>query len=139
MEEERQGNWPGLADDVVTILRCISCEGEVRQKAGGVGCADCGREYLLVKGIPRFVEAEHYAGSFGFQWHIFRKTQLDNENSPRSEKDFERRTGLTCWFYDCGLEDLRVAMQPISVTGRKPEGAPPMHESRDREVQRCAE
>ena len=38
----------------------------------------------------RFVDAEQYAGSFGFQWHIFRK-QLDNDKSRRSETDFRRR------------------------------------------------
>jgi hypothetical protein len=26
------------------------------------------------------------------------------------------------WFEDCGLEDLRVVLQPIAVSGRKPAG-----------------
>ena len=45
------------------------------------------------------------------------------------------------WFEDCGLEDLRVVLQPISVTGRKPDAVPAVlaHEDESIEVQRCAE
>jgi SAM-dependent methyltransferase len=31
-----------------------------------------------MNGIPRFVRDESYAGSFGFQWNKFRRTQLDS-------------------------------------------------------------
>jgi SAM-dependent methyltransferase len=93
MERDKQ-NWPGLADEILAILRCLSCQNGLRQEEGGVVCSECGRKYPNVKGVFRFVDAEHYAGSFGFQWHIFRKTQLDNEESRRSEQDFERRTGF---------------------------------------------
>jgi SAM-dependent methyltransferase len=93
MEKDKQ-NWPGLADEILAILRCLSCQSGLRQEEGGVVCPGCGRKYPKVKGVFRFVDAERYAGSFGFQWHIFRKTQLDNEESRRSEQDFERRTGF---------------------------------------------
>ncbi len=48
------------------------------------------------------------------------------------------------WFEDCGLEDLRVILQPISVSGRKPALVPAAvldtSEKDDSfEVQRCAE
>ena len=93
METDKQ-NWPGLADEILAILRCLSCQSRLRPEEGGVVCPECGRRYPKVKGVFRFVDAEHYAGSFGFQWHVFRKTQLDNEESRRSEQDFERRTGF---------------------------------------------
>lgn len=93
MERDKQ-TWPGLADEILAILRCLSCQSGLRQEEGGVQCPRCGRKYPNVKGVFRFVDAEHYAGSFGFQWHIFRKTQLDNDESRRSEQDFERRTGF---------------------------------------------
>ncbi len=93
MERDKQ-NWPGLADEILAILRCLSCQSGLRQEEGGVLCPECGRRYPKVEGVFRFVDAEHYAGSFGFQWHVFRKTQLDNEESRRSEQDFERRTGF---------------------------------------------
>lgn len=41
-------------------------------------CSDCGMNYPVVKGIPRFVPAETYADSFGYQWNIHNKTQLDS-------------------------------------------------------------
>jgi hypothetical protein len=45
------------------------------------------------------------------------------------------------WFEDCGLEDLRVILQPVSVSGRKPIMVPAgtIHEEHNLEVQRCAE
>jgi len=94
MTNGKPGNRPGLADEVVSILRCVSCQSELRQEAAGLACTGCSREFPLVKGVVRFVDAEHYAGSFGFQWHTFRQTQLDNETSRRSESDFRRRTGF---------------------------------------------
>jgi len=94
MGEGNQGNWPGLAEDVRSILRCTSCLSELRQESDGLVCAACSRKFPAVKGVVRFVDAEHYAGSFGFQWHLFRQTQLDTETSRRSESDFRRRTGF---------------------------------------------
>jgi 2-polyprenyl-3-methyl-5-hydroxy-6-metoxy-1,4-benzoquinol methylase len=90
----RPENWSGVADEVLSILRCLSCQSELRQVAEGLACVECGRKYPVVNGIVRFVDAEHYAGSFGFQWHKFRKTQLDDDSSRRSESDFRRRTGF---------------------------------------------
>jgi 2-polyprenyl-3-methyl-5-hydroxy-6-metoxy-1,4-benzoquinol methylase len=37
-----------------------------------------GCKFPIVKNIPRFVEINNYASSFGLQWNIFRKTQLDS-------------------------------------------------------------
>jgi SAM-dependent methyltransferase len=48
-----------------------------------------------VNGVLRFVDKQHYAGSFGFQWLKHDRTQLDTENSRRSEADFIARTRLT--------------------------------------------
>jgi 2-polyprenyl-3-methyl-5-hydroxy-6-metoxy-1,4-benzoquinol methylase len=41
------------------------------------------------------VDASNYANSFGFQWQRYARTQLDDEGSDESEKDFRRKTGLT--------------------------------------------
>jgi SAM-dependent methyltransferase len=94
MAERNRPNWPGLADEILAILRCTSCRQELRQEADGLVCAGCSRKFPAVNGVVRFVDAEHYAGSFGFQWQLFRQTQLDNETSRRSENDFRRRTGF---------------------------------------------
>ncbi len=83
-----------LSDRVLEILRCLSCGGRIHVQQDGVACVDCNRLYPLQRGVLRFVDDEHYASSFGFQWLTFRDTQLDNEQERRSEADFRRRTGL---------------------------------------------
>jgi len=95
MEKTELRPWAGLADRVLAILRCLSCQGALLPVENGLTCAACRRHYPVVKGVVRFVDAEHYAGSFGFQWLTFRETQLDTERSRRSEADFCRRTGFT--------------------------------------------
>lgn len=94
MEEGNQEHWSGLADKVMSILRCISCRSELRQEADGLTCTFCGRSFPVVKGVVRFVDAEHYAGSFGFQWQLHARTLWDGEESDRSAQDFRRRTGF---------------------------------------------
>jgi len=95
MEMTETRHWTGLADRVLGILRCLQCKGAVLREETGLICADCQRRYPVVKGVVRFVDTQHYAGSFGFQWLTFRDTQLDTETSRRSEADFRRRTGFT--------------------------------------------
>jgi SAM-dependent methyltransferase len=51
-------------------------DGSVRE--GKLVCRTCGIHYPVIGGIPRFVSAENYAGSFGYQWNIHRRTQLDS-------------------------------------------------------------
>lgn len=84
-----------LPDQVLAILRCLSCSGDLRRDNSGLVCNSCQRAYPVIKNVVRFVDAEHYAGSFGFQWLTFNDTQLDNEKSQQSESDFRRRTGFT--------------------------------------------
>src|SRR5260221_14600340 len=85
---------PGVDNRVLQILRCLTCQGELREQNDVLVCVGCGRSYPFVNGIYRFVDEQHYAGSFGFQWHLHSKTQLDTEDSRRSEGAFRRRTGF---------------------------------------------
>ena len=87
-------NRPGVAEEVLAVLRCLDCHSGLRQEAGELACESCERRYPVVGGIPRFVEQQFYTGSFGFQWLKFHDTQLDNETSKRSEIDFIRKTRL---------------------------------------------
>ena len=68
---------------------CTTCgdhlflENTVPQEKGGLlkeelVCRNCGFRYPVINGIPRFVLAENYASSFGRQWNIHRRTQLDS-------------------------------------------------------------
>ena len=77
-------NW------VLDLLSCPHCANDVSldissTKSAGdeilegeLSCPSCGREFLITKGIPRFVEGdENYAENFGYQWQIFRSIQID--------------------------------------------------------------
>ena len=71
-----------------------------QQENGGVlyrgefVCQACNVHYPVVGGIPRFVPVENYAGSFGYQWNIHRKTQLDSYTGlPISRNRFFSVTG----------------------------------------------
>jgi len=87
-------NWPAVAEPVRAILRCLDCQGGLNSDPDGLVCAGCGRRYPLLNGVVRFVGAEEYAGSFGFQWKLYSRTQLDDESTHRSESAFRRRTGF---------------------------------------------
>jgi SAM-dependent methyltransferase len=56
-------------------------------------CPGCGREYPIVRGIPRFVASDQYVENFGWQWDRFRRTQIDQFNgTSESEARFRRET-----------------------------------------------
>lgn len=47
---------------------------------GSFQCADCHSTFLIRNGLPRFVPASNYAESFGFQWNLHARTQLDSHS-----------------------------------------------------------
>ena len=94
MTESLEQNQSKIADEVLSVLRCLSCQGHLDEGEGGLVCAGCGHKYPRVNGVIRFVDAQQYTGSFGFQWHVHSRTQLDTKESNRSERAFRRRTGF---------------------------------------------
>ncbi len=94
MTESLGLNQSWVADEVVSVLRCLSCRGHLNDRENELVCAACGQQYPRINGVVRFVEAQHYAGSFGFQWQVHARTQLDTKESDRSERAFRRRTGF---------------------------------------------
>lgn len=46
-----------------------------------------GTRWPLVRGVPRFVERDNYADSFGFQWNRFPGTQLDSVSGVTISRD----------------------------------------------------
>ena len=75
-----------------------------------------GRRYPILNGIPRFVEPDNYATSFGQQWNAFREVQLDSENGASySRHRFDAEAGWTeddlrgKWVLDAGCGAGRFA------------------------------
>jgi 2-polyprenyl-3-methyl-5-hydroxy-6-metoxy-1,4-benzoquinol methylase len=84
-----------LSADLQAILRCLSCGSKLESDpAGGYRCPACKRAYPYVQGIARFVDAQHYAASFGFEWHRYQKTQLDHDEVRESDRHFRMKTAL---------------------------------------------
>jgi SAM-dependent methyltransferase len=89
-----------ISREMMQILRCPSCQGSLAEDSRGLACTTGGQSFSSVNGIVRFIDAEQYAGSFGFQWQRYSRTQLDTETCHRSEEAFRKRTGFA-------PEDLR--------------------------------
>lgn len=81
--------------NLLGILCCPKCRGnltgpqpgEAEISEGDLFCDDCGSCYPVINGIPRFVEADNYASSFGYQWNLFRKEQMDSQNGATISAD----------------------------------------------------
>jgi len=84
-----------LSAELQAILRCLSCGSNLESdQAAGFLCPACKRVYPNAQGIARFVDAQYYAASFGFQWHRYQKTQLDHDELRESERHFLAKTAL---------------------------------------------
>jgi 2-polyprenyl-3-methyl-5-hydroxy-6-metoxy-1,4-benzoquinol methylase len=67
--------------DFAPWLACPQCrESQLDAHEAGTTfvCRACAAVYPVVNGVVRFVDREHYAGSFGLQWNAHRRTQLDS-------------------------------------------------------------
>lgn len=84
-----------LSAELLALLRCIACGSELRAQEQGYVCSSCSASYPCLREVARFVKAENYAGSFGFQWQRYARTQLDDATSHQSTTDFGRKTGFT--------------------------------------------
>lgn len=86
-----------MKSSLLPILRCPECAGPLTARdlaekdgeieRGTLTCTSCGRTYPVVGFVPRFVPAENYADSFGFQWNLFRQTQLDSHSGVPITRD----------------------------------------------------
>jgi 2-polyprenyl-3-methyl-5-hydroxy-6-metoxy-1,4-benzoquinol methylase len=85
------------------VFRMIDAPG--RDAGGRVLVCDRGCEIPVRGNVARFVENEHYAGSFGLEWLRFRSTQLDSVTGTRISADrLERCLGFPL----SGLQGKRV-------------------------------
>jgi SAM-dependent methyltransferase len=81
--------------ELVDLLRCPGCRASLFEEEAGYVCMGCEQRFPRERGVVRFVDADNYADSFGFQWQRYHRTQLDDAESAESERDFRRKTGLT--------------------------------------------
>lgn len=82
--------------ELLSILRCLGCSASLHDDgAGGYVCSRCARRYPSSHGVARFVDTDNYAQSFGFQWHLYDRTQLDTNEMRRSEHQFLIKTCFT--------------------------------------------
>ncbi len=75
----------------------LSLDGEItngnRIKVGRLICDNCSKEYAIKNYVPRFVQTQAYANSFGAQWNAFAKVQLDDQHTVESSLRFESEIG----------------------------------------------
>lgn len=109
-----------MRSNLLDLLGCPTCRTPLSLEAersatdgdvldGILRCLDCAEEFPIVRGIPRFVPMENYAASFGYQWNLFRKEQIDSSNGIRqSERRLTTETGWNeewlegKWILDAG-------------------------------------
>ena len=85
-------------------------------ETGTLTSTQTGKVFPIVGGIPRFVDSENYASSFGRQWNAFRAVQIDSQNGyAQSQYRFETETGWSDdeikgkWMLDGGCGAGRFA------------------------------
>jgi len=81
--------------NVSYFICCPRCRGDLSQETHGYLCSSCDLHYPIREGIPRFVEPENYASSFGYQWNIHARTQLDSHSGLPISRD--RVFSVTGW------------------------------------------
>lgn len=75
---------------LIDLLACPTCGNDLRLEASEIGehggvkkgvlRSACGQSFRIIDYIPRFVKTELYAQSFGIEWNLFPRTQLDRPN-----------------------------------------------------------
>jgi 2-polyprenyl-3-methyl-5-hydroxy-6-metoxy-1,4-benzoquinol methylase len=65
---------------------CPKCRGDLRAADGALACP-AGHRFPVIEGLPRFVEADNYAASFGFQWQAHARDQLDSATGATLSRD----------------------------------------------------
>lgn len=80
-----------MKTNLLEVLGCPKCKGNLKLETkitensgniteGTLHCPNCQNTYPITNGIPRFIELDNYGSSFGYQWNLFRKEQIDSFN-----------------------------------------------------------
>ena len=102
-----------VGPDSGTNLKLISHEIIDGKCFSGTLCSDEGIRYPIVEFIPRFVSGSAYTESFGYQWNLHQKTQLDSYTGLTISRD--RLFESTQWESDLRGE---MVLEAASGAGR---------------------
>ncbi len=69
-----------MKEDFIARFRCPECSGGIHELDTVLVCDKCCRRFPVRGGIPRFVPTENYCASFGMQWNLHPRVQLDSVN-----------------------------------------------------------
>jgi SAM-dependent methyltransferase len=121
--------------DLLDVLACPRCRGPLTLTAtreadgevesGALACGACATTHPIVRFVPRFVGADNYSSSFGFQWNRFRRTQLDSTTGqPITSQRFFEQSGWRGhdmtgrWTLDVGCGAGRFAEVALQTGAR---------------------
>lgn len=85
---------PTCAKGTFSLMETVESDSEAVQK-GRLRCAQCADTFEIREGIPRFVPTDNYASSFGMQWNLHARTQLDSHTGLSISRD--RLFRVTGW------------------------------------------
>ena len=121
--------------DLLDVLACPACQGPLildstreadgEIESGTLRCDACRASHPIVRFVPRFVPADNYSSSFGFQWNRFRRTQLDSTTGqPITSRRFFAQSGWPPaemagrWTLDVGCGAGRFAEVALGTGAR---------------------
>ena len=80
----------------LSLFVCPKCRhGALENQISELLCNSCSATYPVLDGVPRFVDEDHYCQSFGYQWELHRRTQLDSCTGLSLSR--ERLEAVTGW------------------------------------------
>lgn len=118
---------------LLEILRCPECASEFdcnvekeddkgRIITGKLTCQQCNQIYPILRSIPRFIPIENYARSFGYQWNLYKYTQVDqyshithSQDRFYSETNWQAEDLKDDWVLDVGCGNGRF-LEVVSQT-----------------------
>jgi len=83
--------------------------------SGHLKCNSCKSVYPIHAAVPRFVDEDNYALSFGYQWNKYAKTQLDRESAGL---DLSRKRFFAETHWNCETLDGKNILEVGSGAGR---------------------
>jgi hypothetical protein len=111
--------------DLSGMLICVRCGIPLPPEASwgpsGTSYTSCGTEVPVVRGVPRFVVSDAYAGSFSFKWnrHTWRVLDTFDWYSPKYQS-LHTFPEVYRWFRSEELTDIALFDYPVDVAGSRP-------------------